>query len=90
MFKFKLEASLTIYRHSPPDFTPGFLTKPEHSYIAPFFHNCWLGGLPGSKQIQMITVADSHAFIMNDQPDKLGTILKEFMEGTLKPYPPVR
>lgn len=73
-----------------PAFTPAFLAKPEHSYIAPFFHSSWIGALPGSAQIQMTTISDAHAFIMDDQPDKLNKVINEFITGKFQPYPPVR
>jgi pimeloyl-ACP methyl ester carboxylesterase len=73
-----------------PSFTPAFLSKPEHSYLAPFFHFSWMGALPASNKIQMVTISDTHGFIMHDQPEKLDAVLKEFLNGESKPLSPMR
>jgi len=73
-----------------PGFTPGFLSKPEHNYAAPFFHYSWLGALPANSKIQMLTLSEAHTFMMDDQPVKFDAILNEFISGKLQAFPPVR
>ncbi len=73
-----------------PAFTNEFLYKPQHAYISSFFHDSWIGALPASPKIQMITLSDTHAFVMDDQPEKLDKVIHEFVTDQWKPYPPVR
>ena len=62
---------------------PSFSEKTlcENTYLAPFFHYSWMGAKTGSKQIQVVTITDSNAFIMDDQPSKLDGLIKEFLEN---------
>lgn len=71
-----------------PSFSQDFLGK--NPFMAPFFHASWLGALPASKQIQIVTMIDANAFIQDDQPEKLDRLIDEFITGKFNPYPPVR
>ena len=73
-----------------PDFTEETLTNPSNNYLTSFFHSSWLGAKPASDEIQMITVTDTNAFIMEDKPEKLQKIINEFLAGSLKPYDLIR
>jgi len=73
-----------------PSFSPTYFAKPEHSFMPSFFHFSWLGALPASNNIQMVTITDTATFILDDQPEKFDTIVREFVSGTFKPSPPVR
>lgn len=73
-----------------PGFTDEFLFKPEHSYISSFFHDRWIGALPGSPNIQMVTVSDTHALIMDDRPEKLDKLIDEFLKDQWKAFPALR
>jgi hypothetical protein len=49
-----------------------------------------MGALPASNKIQMVTITDTHGFIMYDQPEKLDAVLKEFLNGESKLLSPMR
>lgn len=70
-----------------PSFSLAYLSKPENSFMAPFFHHSWLGALPGNSKIQMVTLSDTHAFMMDDQPEKFDKVVREFIAGTFNPSP---
>lgn len=70
-----------------PSFSASYFAKPENAFMPSFFHFSWLGALPGSSQIQMTTVTDTHAFIMDDQPEKFDAIVREFVSGKFKGTP---
>lgn len=70
-----------------PSFSATYFSRPENSFMPSFFHFSWLGALPASNQIQMVTISDSHAFIMDDQPEKFDAIVREFVTGKFKAVP---
>lgn len=73
-----------------PSFTNDVLYSQETSYIAPFFHYSWLGAKPASDKITIVSITDSNAFIIDDQPAKLFKLVDEFMTDKLNPYQVVR
>ncbi|MEO9483059.1 MAG: hypothetical protein ABJG47_06415 [Ekhidna sp.] len=73
-----------------PSFTDEVLYTKETSYIAPFFHYSWLGAKPASDKIAIVSISDSNAFIVDDQPEKLFQLIDEFMDDKLNRYQVVR
>jgi len=73
-----------------PSFTNDLLYKPETSYLTPFFHNSWLGAKPATESISIITLTDTNAFMIEDQPDKLFALIDEFLSDKLNLYQVVR
>ncbi len=70
-----------------PSFTDEFLSDTKNSYAMPFFHSSWLGAQPASDKIKIITLTGTHAFIMDDQPEKLDAVVGEFISGRLSTQP---
>lgn len=66
---------------------PAFTAKVygDNPYLGSFFHYSWLGALPASNKIQMVTISDTHAFITVDQPEKLNSLINEFLTNPSKP-----
>ncbi|MEQ9402055.1 MAG: alpha/beta hydrolase [Cyclobacteriaceae bacterium] len=73
-----------------PSFTTEVLTKPETSYLTPFFHHSWLGARPESDSISIIVLTDTNAFVADDQPEKLYQVIEEFLDNKLNMYQVVR
>ena len=73
-----------------PSFTNDVLYSEKTSYAAPFFHYSWLGAKPASDKIAIVTITDSNAFIVDDQPVKLFQVLDEFMDDKLNRFQVVR
>ncbi len=73
-----------------PSFTEELLTQTETSYLTTFFHHSWLGARPGSDSISIITLTDTNAMIVDDQPEKLYGVINEFLEDKLNAYQVVR
>lgn len=71
---------------------PAFSNKvlSENTYLAPFFHFSWMGAMPASEMIHLVTINDSRAFVMEDQPAKLNAVVKEFLEKGSKAIPPIK
>jgi pimeloyl-ACP methyl ester carboxylesterase len=64
-----------------PAFTPKVYG--DNPYLGAFFHYSWLGALPASSKIQIVTLSDTQAFITADQPAKLYSLIKEFLSNPL-------
>lgn len=74
-----------------PSFTEDLLTHSEtSSYLSSFFHHSWIGARPASDSISMVTLTDTNAMIIEDQPEKLYGVIDEFLENKLNPYQVVR
>ncbi len=73
-----------------PSFTEELLTRTETSYLTPFFHHSWLGARPASDSISIVTITDTNAMIVEDQPEKLYGVINEFLQGKLNAYQVVR
>ena len=73
-----------------PSFTDDVLYDKTTSYATPFFHYSWLGAKPSSKMVSIVTLTDSNAFIVDDQPDKLYTLINEFMDDKINRFQVVR
>ncbi len=73
-----------------PSFTNDILYDQSTSYVAPFFHYSWLGAKPASKMITIVTLTDSNAFILDDQPEKLFNLVDEFISDKVNRYQVVR
>ncbi|MEP1095799.1 MAG: alpha/beta hydrolase [Cyclobacteriaceae bacterium] len=73
-----------------PSFTDDLLYKKETSYLAPFFHNSWLGARPAGESISIIALTDTNAFMIEDQPGKLFTVINEFLADKLNLYQVIR
>ncbi len=73
-----------------PSFTDSVLSDPEMTYLTSFFHHSWLGAKPGSENISIVTLTDTNAFMIDDQPKKLFKLLDEFIKGELNQYQLVR
>ncbi len=69
-----------------PAFTPNLFKMDGAGYFSAFFHHSWLGAKEKSKQIHIITLSNTHAFVMEDQPDKLDQVIKTFVAGELNPF----
>lgn len=71
---------------------PGFPNKvlSDNIYLAPFFHFSWTGAMPSSQMIHVVAINDSHAFIMEDQPEKFTAVVKEFLEKGAKGIGPIK
>lgn len=71
-----------------PAFTPKALA--DNAYFAPGFHFSWAGALQASAMIQMVALTETHAFIIDDQPEKLDKLIADFLGGKLPAFNPVR
>jgi len=69
-----------------PSFTREALMKPGNYYLTNFFHDSWWGANPSNPNFHLMTIMDSHAFILNDQPKKLIDVVNLFTEGKLGSY----
>lgn len=71
---------------------PSFSSKVlgDYNYLAPFFHFSWTGAMAASKMIHLVTVNDSNAFVMEDQPAKLNDLVREFVENGSSKIGPVK
>ena len=69
-----------------PSFTREALVKPENLFLPIFFHHSWWGANPSNSNFHLMTVMDSHAFILDDQPEKLIDIINTFVAGELNRY----
>ena len=73
-----------------PSFTDDVLHKKETSYLAPFFHHSWLGARPANEKLSLITLTDTNAFIVDDQPEKLYQLIGEFLNDKINQYQVIR
>lgn len=73
-----------------PSFTDDILYDAKTSYATSFFHYSWLGAKPASNKISIVSITDSNAFILDDQPQKLFQFIDEFMSDELNPYQFIR
>ncbi len=73
-----------------PAFTREALAKPENSFLPYGFHHSWWGTKPSNPNFHLITISDSHAFILDDQPEKLMNVINKFIQNKLQPYDLIR
>ena len=69
-----------------PSYTREALMKPENFFLTNFFHHSWWGANPSNSNFHLMTIMDSHAFILDDQPEKLIDVIRIFTEGKLNAY----
>lgn len=69
-----------------PAFTNDAISNPNNFYLSSFFHDSWLGAKPLSKNLHLITISNSHAFILNDQPEILYDVMEAFIANKLTPF----
>ncbi|MEO9850241.1 alpha/beta hydrolase [Reichenbachiella sp.] len=69
-----------------PQFTQEVFKEPGNAYWSTFFHHSWWGAKPANSNFHLITISDSHAMILEDQPDKLLDVINLFASGKLSPY----
>lgn len=69
-----------------PAFTREALIKPANTYLTHIFHQSWWGAKPSNSNFHLMTITDSHAFILDDQPAKVIDAINQFVNGTLGPY----
>jgi len=68
-----------------PAFTPEIFKMDNSSYIGAFFHYSWQGAKEQSDKMHLITLTNTHAFILEDQPEKLDEVIDLFLKGGLSP-----
>lgn len=73
-----------------PSFTDELLYNANTNYFASFFHYSWLGAKPANENFAIVTIKDSHAFIAEDQPEKLYGVIDEFLGNKLNRFQVVR
>ena len=73
-----------------PSFTQDLLSNPKNSYLPVFFHHSWIGARPSSDSISIVTLTDTNAFITEDQPEKLYSLIDEFLNQELNLFKVVR
>ncbi len=68
-----------------PSFTREILIKSKNTFLSHIFHQSWWGANPSNLNFHLMTIMDSHAFILDDQPKKLIDVVNLFVMGKLSP-----
>ncbi len=69
-----------------PSFTREILVRPENTFLTHIFHQSWWGANPSNDNFHLMTITDSHAFVFDDQPEKLMDVIDKFAQQKLSPY----
>ncbi len=69
-----------------PSFTENVTSKPTNYYWNSFFHDSWWGTKPANDNFHLITISESNAFILEDQPEKLIEVVNLFIDEKLDRY----